>query len=189
MDTSYNIDSVAADGTGAIDTLYSNSADTFYSPTSSPDGKSLAYTALVPPGTDTQLFVNGQAISGNEDVFAFPAPWVSNDTLIYASNGKIWRRNVVSGAVTRFRSRRKCRSVAPSYPLKSHDFHSTETQPVTGILDPVLSPDGRHVALVALNQLWEMTIGHKPHEADQRSCMTRPGPDLVAGRTVIGLRD
>lgn len=163
VDNSHNIDSVAADGTGAIDTLYSNSADTFYSPTWSPDGKSLAYTALVPPGTDTQLLVNGQAISGNEDVFAFPAPWVSNDTLIYASNGKLWRRNVVSGAVTAVPFSAQVSFSRQSYPLKSHDFDSTKTQPVSGILDPVLSPDGRHVAFVALNQLWEMTIGHKPH--------------------------
>ena len=75
--------------TGTATTLYSDPANTFYSPTWSPDGKNLAYTELDNQGTLTQLFVNGKAVSGNEDVFAFPARWASNDTLIYAANGKI----------------------------------------------------------------------------------------------------
>ena len=46
--------------------------------------------------------------------------------------------------------------------MKAHDFDSTAKQPATGILTPELSPDGRHIAFVALNQLYEMTIGHRP---------------------------
>ncbi|MBV9797274.1 MAG: PD40 domain-containing protein [Solirubrobacterales bacterium] len=162
VDTTHAIESVAASGQGPVTTLYSNSADTFYSPTWSPDGKSLAYTALVNGGTLTQLFVNGQPVSGNEDVFAFPARWASNDTLIYAANGKIRQRNLTSGAVTTIPFSAAVSFNRASYPLKPHDFDSTAKQPVTGILTPELSPDGRHVVFVALNQLWEMTIGKRP---------------------------
>ena len=98
----------------------SNSADTF-SPDIVTGRQEPRIHPLVPPGTDTQLFVNGQAISGNEDVFAFPAPWVSNDTLIYASNGKSGAEDVVSGAVTAVPFSAQVSFSRQSYPLKSHD--------------------------------------------------------------------
>ena len=98
VDTSHAIDSVAANGQGSVQTLYSNASMTLFSPTYSPDGKNLAYVGQASAGSGgatsvnggplTQLFVNGQAVSGNEDVFAFPAPWLSNDTVVYAANGK-----------------------------------------------------------------------------------------------------
>ena len=162
VDTSHAIESTAADGTGTPTTLYSDPANTFYSPTWSPDGKSLAYTELDNQGTLTQLFVNGNAVSGNEDVFAFPARWASNDSLIYAANGQIRQRSLSAGSVQTIPFSATVSFNRASYPMKAHDFNATAKQPATGILSPELSPDGRHVAFVALNQLWEMKIGHKP---------------------------
>ena len=162
VDSSHAIESIAADGTGAATTLYSDPANTFYSPTWSPDGKSLAYTELDNQGTLTQLFVNGNAVSGSEDVFAFPARWASDDTLIYAANGKILQRSLSSGTVNTIPFSAKVSFNRASYPMKAHNFDSTKKQPATGILSPELSPDGHHVVFVALNQLWEMKIGHKP---------------------------
>ena len=162
VDSSHAIESVAADGTGTPTTLYSDPVNTFYSPTWSPDGKSLAYPELDNQGTLTQLFVNGKAVSSDEDVFAFPARWASNDTLIYAANGKILRRSLSSGTVDTIPFSAKVSFDRAAYPMKAHNFESTTRQPATGILTPQLSPDGRHVAFVALNQLWEMTIGHDP---------------------------
>jgi Tol biopolymer transport system component len=162
VDTSHAIESIAADGSGSATTLYSDPANTFYSPTWSPDGKSLAYTELDNQGTLTQLFVNGNAVSGNEDVFAFPARWVSNDTVDYAADGKILQRSLSSGTVNTIPFSAKVSFNRASYPMKAHDFDSTKKQPATGILTPQLSPDGQHVAFVALNQLWEMKIGHRP---------------------------
>ncbi|MGZ4221284.1 MAG: amidohydrolase family protein [Solirubrobacteraceae bacterium] len=162
VDTSHAIESIAADGSGSATTLYSDAANTFYSPTWSPDGKSLAYTELDNQGTLTQLFVNGNAVSGDEDVFAFPARWASNDTLIYAADGKIIQRSLSSGSVNTIPFSAKVSFNRASYPIKAHDFDSTKKQPATGILTPQLSPDGQHVVFVALNQLWEMTIGHRP---------------------------
>jgi Tol biopolymer transport system component len=162
VDSSHAIESVPADGTGTPTTLYSDPLNTFYSPTWSPDGKSLAYPELDQKGTLTQLFVNGKAVSSDEDVFAFPARWVSNDALIYAANGKILRRSLSSGTVATIPFSAKVSFDRAAYPMKAHDFQSTARQPATGILTPELSPDGRHVAFVALNQLWEMRIGHAP---------------------------
>jgi Tol biopolymer transport system component len=162
VDTSHAIESIAADGTGAPASLYSDPANTFYSPTWSPDGKSLAYTELDDQGTLTQLFVNGNAVSGNEDVFAFPPRWASDDSLIYAADGKIQQRSLSSGGVQTIPFAAKVSFHRASYPMKAHDFDSTTKQPATGVLSPELSPDGRHVAFVALNQLWEIKIGHRP---------------------------
>jgi Tol biopolymer transport system component len=174
VDTTHAIKTVAADGTGQVQTLYSNASTTYWSPTTSPDGKNVAYVAQggaaaggptsVNGGPLTQLFVNGQAISGNEDVFAFPAEWLSNDTLVYASNGKIWKRNVTSGSVTQIPFSAQMPFNRASYPMKSHDFSPTGAQKATGILSPKLSPNGKEVAFVALNQLWSMKIGKKPQQ-------------------------
>jgi Tol biopolymer transport system component len=162
VDSSHAIESIAADGTGTATTLYDDPANTFYSPTWSPDGKSLAYTELDNQGTLTQLFVNGNAVSGDEDVFAFPARWASNDTLIYAADGKILQRSLSTGTVDAIPFSAKVSFNRASYPMKPHDFDSTKKQPAAGILTPEMSPDGRHVVFVALNQLWEMKIGHRP---------------------------
>jgi Tol biopolymer transport system component len=162
VDTSHAIESIAADGTGSATTLYSDPANTFYSPTWSPNGDHLAYTELDNQGTQTQLFVDGNAVSGSEDVFAFPARWASEDSLIYAADGKIEQRSLASGSVSAVPFAAKVSFSRASYPMKSHDFNSTAKQAATGILTPQLSPDGQHVVFVALNQLWEMQIGHKP---------------------------
>ena len=162
VDTTHAIDSVAANGQGSVQTLYSNASMTLYSPTYSPDGKNLAYVGQGSAGSGgptsvnggplTQLFVNGQAVSGNEDVFAFPAPWLSNDTLVYASNGKIWQRNVTTGTVTAVPFTARVSFARAAYPMKSYDFSSTAKQQAVGIVTPALSPDGKQVAFVALNQ-------------------------------------
>jgi Tol biopolymer transport system component len=162
VDTSHAIESTPSDGTGTPTTVESDPTNTFYSPTWSPDGKSLAYTELVNQGTLTQLFVNGNAVSGNEDVFAFPARWASDDSLIYAANGQILQRTLSTNTVKTIPFSAKVSYNRASYPMKPHDFNATAKQPATGILTPELSPDGHHVAFVALNQLWEMQIGHKP---------------------------
>ena len=173
VDTTHAIDSVAADGQGAVQTLYSNASMTLFSPTYSPDGKNLAYVGQssaaggptsVNGGPLTQLFVNGQAVSGDEDVLAFPAPWLSNDTLVYGANGKVWQRNVTTGTVTNVPFSARVGFARASYPMKSYNFESTAKQKVTGIVTPALSPNGKQVAFVALNQLWLMTIGQKPQK-------------------------
>ena len=158
-----SIASISADGQGAPQTLYSTTADTLYSPTWSPDGKSLAYTELTNGGTLTQLMINGTAVSGNEDVFAFPAPWVSNDSLIYAADGKIWQRNITSGTRTAVPFTADVGFNRPAYRMKRHNFEAHAAKRAVGILNPALAPDGQHIAFVALNQLWEMALRGRPH--------------------------
>jgi Tol biopolymer transport system component len=173
VENSHSINSVSADGQGSVQTVYTNAAMTLYSPTYSPDGKNLAYTGQLAVGSGgptsvnqgplTELFVNGQAVSGNEDVFAFPAPWLSDDTVVYAANGKIWQRNITTGTETNVPFTAQVSFARASYPMKDYNFSSTAKQQVVGIVTPALSPDGKQVAFIALNQLWLMTIGHKPH--------------------------
>jgi Tol biopolymer transport system component len=159
---SYNLWTLTLATGQLTEITHASGGTSYYYPTWSPHGKSLAYTELDNQGTLTQLFVNGNAVSANEDVFAFPARWASDDTLIYAADGKILQRSLSAGTVTAIPFSAKVSFNRASYPMKSHDFASTTKQPATGILTPQLSPDGRHVVFVALNQLWEMKIGHRP---------------------------
>jgi Tol biopolymer transport system component len=155
VNTTHEIDSINADGSGTPQVLHSDAAGTFYSPTWSPDGKSLAYVELVnDPAPSTRLLVNGTVVSGTEDVFPFAARWTSSDSLIYAADGQIKQRNLTSGTVAEVPFTATVDFQRPSYPMKRHNFDSTAKQQARGIVSPQLSPSGKEVAFVALNQLW-----------------------------------
>ncbi|NHV87627.1 DPP IV N-terminal domain-containing protein, partial [Escherichia coli] len=45
---------------------------------------------------------------------------------------------------------------------KTRDFDSTSPQVAKGIYAPTLSPDGKQIAFVALNQMYVMSVGGAP---------------------------
>ena len=75
------------------------------SPSWSPDGKKIAYTQI--SGNTTRLMISGEKAGTAEDVFPFPATWLSANQVVYTGDGKIFvttlrRRNQdhpVSGQV------------------------------------------------------------------------------------------
>jgi Tol biopolymer transport system component len=140
-------------------------------PSFSPDGKSLAYVLFGGSGMlldqaelivadldNSHVLYTGKA----KDTFPFPATWLSAHELVYTANGKIWRTDTTTGTETPISFSVTIPHIRPAYTHKTYAFDSTAPRLVKGIYAPALSPDGKTVAFVALNQLYLMPIGGKP---------------------------
>ncbi len=134
-------------------------------PSWSPDGKTLAWTKFTGQGLfmlSSHLMVGDSPVGSRDDVFPFPATWLSPTEMIYTANGRILRMDVKSGAEKEIPFMAELGWMRPAYTPKRYNFSSTSPRPVLGILAPDLSPDGKQVAFGALNDLWVMKIGEKP---------------------------
>jgi Tol biopolymer transport system component len=156
--TSSSIEARSGDGTTR--TVVTEDEGTIAAPSWSPDGTRVAYTLSTE--TTSILKVSGRAVAEDEDVFPFPAEWVSDDELVYSADGKIRRRDLSSGVVRDIPFSARIDLDRPAYRGKRYDFDSTRKRPVRGIASPVLSPDGRRIVFGALNDLWVMRIGERP---------------------------
>ncbi|WP_263378904.1 amidohydrolase family protein [Granulicella paludicola] len=145
-------------------------------PSFSPGGKLLSYILFEGAGMmldDAHLVVikaqGGEPVYTGKglDTFPFPAVWLSNSELIYTSEGQILRADVGAKTETPLKFSAAIPAWRPQYTHKKYDFDSTAAKPVKGIYAPALSPDGKQVAFVALNQLYVMPVGGKPVEITQ----------------------
>jgi len=141
-------------------------------PSFSPDGASLAYVRFEGAG----LFVNvghlvvaplaspnSPSYTGkSSDAFPFPAIWLSGSELLYTASGKILHTSLSAGTETPISFTAAIPSIRPQYAHRSYNFDETTEHAVKGIYAPTLSPDGKQIAFVALNQIYLMTIGQKP---------------------------
>lgn len=166
----HTIDAVAADGT--TQTLVKQPRGQVRAPSWSPNGKQIAYTLevsgrnkLYVADTASGATKAGRQVSGvGEDVFGFPARWLSNNRLLYSSDGKIQSRNVRQGRRRMIPFTAKISFDRPAYHYKKHLFGDQRpAEKVQGIVAPSMSPDRSQVAFVALNDLWLMKVGKRPH--------------------------
>jgi Tol biopolymer transport system component len=141
-------------------------------PSFSPDGTQLSYIRYTVSGTlvstarfmvvsmtgDHKTIFTGEG----QDAFPFPAIWLSNSALLYTGDGHIFHVDLTAKSEFQIPFTATIKSIRPQYLHKVYDFDSTTSHPVKGIFAPALSPDGRQIALVALNQLYVMTIGSAP---------------------------
>lgn len=141
-------------------------------PSFSPDGASIAYVQFDGAGmflNKSHLVVASSTAASmptytgkSDDAFPFPAVWLSKNELIYTGSGKILKTDISAGTETPVSFTAAIPSTRPQYAHKKYDFDETAKHAVKGIYAPALSPDGKQVAFVALNQLYLMTIGKAP---------------------------
>jgi len=125
-------------------------------------GGQLVYESSV--GFDSQLDLDGKPITKNEVAFPFRPSWVSANEFFYTADGKIKRRTL-GGAVkvVPFSVNLEVTPAENTYARKKRDFNDQAPRPVLGIERPMLSPDGKEIAFVALGDLWLLPVtGGKP---------------------------
>lgn len=142
------------------------------SPSFSPDGTKISFVDFEVHGTAVSaahVTVIATASSSttiytgrSEDAFPFPAVWLSNSELVYTAEGKILRVNLASSSEIPISFTATIPTARPRYMQKRYDFDEVKSHLIKGIYAPVLSPDGKQIAFIALNQLYLMTIGQKP---------------------------
>jgi Tol biopolymer transport system component/imidazolonepropionase-like amidohydrolase len=165
---SKSIESVNATGTHHTITSLNTDDGRIEAPAWSPDGKMLAYvrfsgTGLVMGSAHLTLQGTVNKSLPSDDAFPFPSSWISPTTFLYTANGHILRVDSTTGLETIIPFTAEINASRTHYTHKHYDFNTTAARPVKGILAPALSPDGSHVAFIAINQLWLMEIGQSPH--------------------------
>src|SRR5207247_3051994 len=105
------------------------------------NGTDLAYTTA-----GGHLWINGREVSvPDEDVFPFRPQWISRSEFIYTADGRIKRRSI-NGLVTVVPFTATVSLQRSTFPIAHRALEPTAPQRVTGIVSPVVSPDGRAVA-------------------------------------------
>lgn len=127
-------------------------------PAWTPDGKGLVFQ-----NERRALTVGGQDVAAGEDLFPFPVRHLADGRFMYTADGRIRIRDAKGAEPTSvpFGATLTVRRPVPGQG-KDHGFDIMGPQPVRGISAPVISPDGRSVAFVALNDVWVMRIGQAP---------------------------
>jgi Tol biopolymer transport system component len=132
-----------------------------HNPAWTPDGHDLVYSLLV--NGRSQLMRGTAVLVDDEEVFPFRVSWRSPTEYVYTADGQIRRRSLGGGGRAHdIGFVAAVNVVQPRYRKRRRDFDSTRPRPVVGIGSPTLSPDGRHVAFRALNDIYTMPIGGHP---------------------------
>lgn len=125
-------------------------------PSWGPDGR-LVYH--VTEGQASRYESEGRALTGDENVFAFRASWVSPTDFYYVSDGRIRRRSISSSAPQTVDFSATLAVTRAQYTRRQRDFTSKTPRKALGIVRPVISPDGQQIAFAAVGDIWVMPVG------------------------------
>ncbi len=110
----------------------------------------------------SQLAINGQPLTGDENAFPFRASWVADSAFVYVSDGKIRKRSLRGGSVQTIPFSATLTVTPAAYTKRTRDFDSRAPRKALGIVRPTLSPDASRVVFAALGDIYVMAIGGKP---------------------------
>jgi len=122
-------------------------------PSFGPGGQLLYH---VTEGQQTRFELDGKAVTGSENVFAFRAAWASPTEYVYVSDGKIRRRSLSGLPMQTVEFTATLAVIHPEYKPRLRDFTSTTPRKTLGLVRPVLSPDGTQIAFAAVGDIYVM---------------------------------
>ena len=143
-------------------------AGSLSSPTFTPDGKDVLFTAVEHGKAELRAASGGTVVSG-EDVYPFRVSWLTSRAFLYGAGGKIRRASLDGGASAAVEFTATVTLARPHYAKATRDFDSTTRKPVIGVGSPTLSPDGGTIAFRALNDIYLLPVGGRasPLTADR----------------------
>jgi len=112
----------------------------------------------VTQGAQSRYEIDGKAVTGAENVFAFRASWASRSDYVYVSDGKIRRRATSGLPVQTIEFSATMAVTHPEYTHRVRDFTSVTPRKTLGIVRPVLSPDGTQIAFAAIGDIYVMPV-------------------------------
>ncbi len=156
------------DATGALRPV-ARAPASLSGPSWSPDGRSISFNATSRREAQLLVFDIGDSIAETrlvsaerEDVFPFRAAWLSGNEFLYTADGRIKRNNAGGNVPGEVPFTAVFELTRHDYARKVRDYDSTDPEPVMGIISPAVSPDGNHVAFMALGDLWVLPVGGEP---------------------------
>ncbi|HEY2150299.1 MAG TPA: hypothetical protein VGH34_05800, partial [Vicinamibacterales bacterium] len=131
----------------------------------SPDGTAVAFTTV-----DGNLNASGNGstagrivwLSQSGDVFPFRPQWISPTEFIFTANGNIVRADASGQDQRTIPFSASVSLQRRTFSIAHRPLEPDDPQRVAGIVNPVVSPDGKAVAFTALGDLWLMPIGGSP---------------------------
>lgn len=123
------------------------------------------------------MAVDGKPVSTTyDDTFPFHAAWLSSTEMLYTANGQIIDADLEAKSQKTIGFTASIDSYRPQYAPKKFSFDDTAVKQVKGIFAPALSPDGKAIAFVALNQLYVMQVGTPKPVALTHDSFYKQGP-------------
>lgn len=169
--------SCAADGQGPVRTEHTDGTVgvSLMTPAVSPSGKLAYLRTTAAPKASCTLVVDGEPVRIDGDLAPVPPRWADRETLLLTVSGTFrLLRPARPETQERIPFTAELPMDRPRYDVKEYGFEAPGTHRVRGVQQPVLSPDGRRVAFVALNALWlARTDGKGRPRAVVRAAPTR----------------
>lgn len=124
-------------------------------PSWGPSG-ALIYHSL--EGGRSELKLDGEPLTSEENAFPFRVSWISPTEFVYVADGKLRRRSIGGDRFEQVEFHAMLEVTERGYSRRPRDFHSTESRQVVGVVNPQISPNGRSIVFAALGEIWLLSI-------------------------------